>query len=161
MNPIAETLCTECGLCCDGSLFADVELGGAREAARVELLGLRIEDGDGDESALLLQPCGALKERRCMVYKHRPKCCRTFECGLLQEVKRGTISFEDARGKVKRAVAQVAEINALLGRGSRKENFSLKERCQDFRTHTESAVLETALTSLEATIEETFLRGRA
>ena len=161
MTPIAESLCTECGLCCDGSLFADVELGGAREAARVELMGLRTEDGDKDENTLLLQPCGALKDRRCTVYKHRPKCCRTFECGLLQEVKRGRISFEEAREGIRRALAQVAEVNALLGPRSGEGIFPLKERCQDFGTNTEPAVLETALASLEATIEETFLRGRA
>ena len=28
MNPnLTDTLCTQCGLCCDGSMFADVELG--------------------------------------------------------------------------------------------------------------------------------------
>ena len=80
-------LCTRCGLCCNGSFFADVELSGPREAMPLEALGLEIEDDN-----LLIQPCGALKGTRCSIYSHRPKCCRTFECLLLQRVRRGEVS---------------------------------------------------------------------
>ena len=44
MSPLlTDTLCTNCGLCCDGTLFADVELVGQAEIARLrsELEGLR------------------------------------------------------------------------------------------------------------------------
>ena len=37
---LTDTLCTRCGLCCDGTLFGDVELRGPVEAAQVEALGL-------------------------------------------------------------------------------------------------------------------------
>src|SRR5437773_9919953 len=84
---LTDILCTRCALCCDGSLFADVELAGRAEATRLEVLGLEIEDGD--EGALLTLPCAALAGRRCGIYPHRPECCRTFECRLLQEVRRG------------------------------------------------------------------------
>ena len=79
---LTDTLCTQCGLCCDGTLFADVELGRA-EAARLENMGLEVEVTDG---GLLSQPCAALKGRRCSIYAHRPKCCRTFECQLLHRL---------------------------------------------------------------------------
>ena len=88
MKPsLTDTLCTRCGLCCDGSLFADVELAGGDEAAALEVMGLEIEEGDEDDDGLLLQPCGALQGKRCGIYPHRPDCCRTFECQLLQAVK--------------------------------------------------------------------------
>src|SRR5690242_4738886 len=63
---LTDTLCTRCGLCCDGTLFADVELSGRREATKLEVLGLRIDE-DADRP-LLLQPCAALRNRRCTVY---------------------------------------------------------------------------------------------
>ena len=46
---LTDTLCTRCGLCCDGSLFADVEL-----ASPVEAAGLEVMVGCMDESALAI-----------------------------------------------------------------------------------------------------------
>lgn len=97
---LTDILCTKCGLCCDGTLFADVELAGASEATRLEAMGLEVEHPDAGESALLLQPCAALKGTRCSIYTHRPGCCRTFECRLLQEVKRGIVTVESAQEKI-------------------------------------------------------------
>lgn len=58
----------------------------------MELAGLEIED-----DSLLLQPCSAAKGKRCSIYSVRPKCCRTFECLLLQRVRRGDVSVENAQ----------------------------------------------------------------
>ncbi len=88
---VTDTLCTRCGLCCDGTLFGDVELTGRREAARLEALGLDVDTDDADVELLAL-PCAGLRKTRCSVYAHRPQCCRTFECRLLQETERGTVS---------------------------------------------------------------------
>src|SRR5689334_6854613 len=67
MKPnLANVLCTRCGLCCDGSLFADAELA-ARETTTLEVLGLEIEDADKSEPAVLLQPCAAFKRKRCSI----------------------------------------------------------------------------------------------
>ena len=99
---LTDLLCTRCGLCCDGSLFADVELSGADEATGLEALGLEIEDDDG--AGLLIQPCRALKGTRCSIYKHRPNCCHTFECRLLQQARRGTVSVAAAQKKITEAL---------------------------------------------------------
>ena len=91
MKPsLTDTLCTRCGLCCDGSLFGDVELVGPGEATRLEIMGLEIDDNQADGD-LLLQPCAALQGRRCGIYAHRPKCCRSFECRLLEDVRSGDL----------------------------------------------------------------------
>ena len=87
-------LCVECGLCCDGTLFADVELKDTREAAALEAMGLEVDEEDGRE--LLIQPCRGLDGTRCTIYPHRPECCRTFECGLLMGVRRGQVSRAEA-----------------------------------------------------------------
>ena len=49
MTPaLTDILCTSCGLCCDGTLLADVELGGKDDLVALEILGLEIEDADDD-----------------------------------------------------------------------------------------------------------------
>ena len=105
---LTDTLCTRCGLCCDGSLFADVELAGRAESTRMEVLGLLVEEHDG-ESELLQLPCAALCGTRCGVYAHRPKVCRTFECRLLQDTRRGVV-------EVKRAMALIDVTRSRIGR---------------------------------------------
>jgi len=111
----SSALCTRCGLCCDGTLFADVELAGRAEAASVALLGLEVEDDPG-EPALLVQPCTALRARRCTVYAHRPGCCRTFECRLLRDVRGGAVASAQALEHVREARSLVRRAEALLAR---------------------------------------------
>ena len=93
-------LCTKCGLCCNGSFLADVEIT-RREALRLEAGGLEIEEEEGN--ALLVQPCAALKGKRCSIYANRPKCCRTFECLLLKRVRGREISVAAALLRVAEA----------------------------------------------------------
>jgi len=132
MTPsLTDTLCTRCGLCCDGSLFADVELASRREATGLEVLGLDIED-DGANTALLLQPCRALVGRRCSVYTHRPACCRSFECRLLQEARSGTIDVERAGEHITDALRRIRRVKTLLAAlGQRDDKLPLAERCAD------------------------------
>jgi Fe-S-cluster containining protein len=94
LEAAAASLCLDCGLCCDGTLFADVELKDSRESAAIEAMGLEVDDEDGCE--LLIQPCRALEGTRCKIYPHRPECCRTFECGLLMKVRRGMVEASEA-----------------------------------------------------------------
>lgn len=96
----ADSLCVQCGLCCDGSLFADVELRGETEAIEVEAMGLEVEEEDGRE--LLIQPCRALRGMKCGLYAHRPECCRTFECRLLKQFNNGDVNLSSAIRVVKR-----------------------------------------------------------
>ena len=103
MNASLESiLCTKCGLCCNGSFLADVEITRS-EALRLEAGGLEIEEEEEEEKALLVQPCAALKGKRCSIYAYRPKCCRTFECLLLKRVRGGEISVSAALLRVAEA----------------------------------------------------------
>src|SRR5262249_48622968 len=166
MSTVTDILCTQCGLCCDGTLFADVELSGRAEATGLEILGLEVEDGDSG-SALLVQPCRALHGRRCSIYAPRPKCCRTFECRLLQEVGRGVVSVERAEAYIADALGQIGRVRELLAQlGQGDEGLPLKERCADAlaveagadtglrRKRTE---LEAAMAAVERSIRATFL----
>jgi hypothetical protein len=165
---LTDTLCTRCGLCCDGSLFADVELTGRAEATQLESLGLEIED-DGPNGALLLQPCLALQGKRCGIYAHRPECCSTFECRLLQDVRRGTVDVERAKEQiavVRMRIRRVRNRMARLGQHDGRLPFS--ESCAETLARDPSPVpqvnrtraeLETAMTAVEELLRRVFLGG--
>jgi len=171
MKPsLTDTLCTRCGLCCDGSLFADVELAGRDEAAALEVMGLEIED-DEPGGGLLVQPCRALRGKRCGIYPHRPECCRTFECRLLQDVRRGAVAVERAGELIAEALKRVGRVRELaVELGQRDGRLPLKERCADAlalareagagpERNRKRAELETAMTAVEELLQKTFLAG--
>lgn len=169
MKPsLTERLCTRCGLCCDGSLFADVELSGATEAAGLEIMGLEIEEDDAD-GGLLVQPCGALQGERCGIYAHRPECCRTFECRLLQDVRRGAVNVERAGEHIAEALKRVARVRKLAAAlGQRDGRLPLKERYAGALADEAGATpvrnrnraeLETEMAAVEELIRRRFLGG--
>ena len=82
-------------------------------------MGLEIDEEDGRE--LLIQPCRALHGTSCGIYEHRPECCRTFECKLLQEHKRGRIDLDTALDKVN-------EVRRLLTTNQTESAQSLIDR---------------------------------
>jgi Fe-S-cluster containining protein len=171
MTPsLTDTLCTSCGLCCDGTLFADVELAGRAEATRLEVLGLTIEDDDSDGELLAL-PCGALRGTRCGIYAHRPSCCRTFECRLLQAVRRGSVAVDQAAERIAGTLAQIRHVKQLQSQlGQPAAGLPLRERCAealakpphaDPDVNRTRAELEAAMAGVEFTVRTTFLGGRA
>ena len=163
---LTETLCTRCGLCCDGSLFADVELAGRAEATRLEAMGMEVEDDD-TSGAQLLQPCVALQGRRCSIYEHRPKCCQTFECRLLQDVRRGAVDVERAKEQIAEALKRIGRVKDLLAQlGQHDSHLPLGEICAeelskdtdaDPEVNRKRAELEAAMSAVEKLIRKTFL----
>lgn len=100
----ADDLCTECGLCCDGTFFGSV-LVATTERERLERVGLRIVDADGARS--MAQPCSALRGCLCAVYRDRPTACVQYQCLLRKRVVAGEVPLADAR-------TTVAHMRALL-----------------------------------------------
>ena len=167
MTPLlTDTLCTKCGLCCDGTLFADVELVGEAEVARLEIMGMDVEN-EGRNMGLLSQPCAALRGTRCGIYAHRPKCCRVFQCHLLQNAQSGAVTVERALEHIADAREQIGQVRAMLSRlGNRDEDLPIKERCAETlaakggttaEAIKDRANLEAAMATLETTIWNTFL----
>jgi len=167
MDPsLTDTLCTRCGLCCDGSLFAEVELSGPAEATRLEILGLEIEEGDATHP-LLQEPCTALRGRLCSIYPHRPECCRTFECRLLQDVRRGAVSVERAGEHITEAHERIARVTGLLAQLGRSDRrLPLRERCAEALAREPSAdpavnrrraALGAAMAAMEGWIRRRFI----
>jgi Fe-S-cluster containining protein len=170
MKPsLANVLCIRCGLCCDGSLFADAELA-ARETAALEVLGVEIEDADRGEPALLLQPCAAFKRKRCSIYPHRPNCCRTFECRLLKQVESGAISVDRAEETIVNTLKEIGRTKVLIAQlGQRDERLPLKERfsealalssniSDDPEMNRKRADVKMAITRVQNLLKQTFLK---
>ena len=127
MDTLTDTLCLQCGMCCNGVLFADV----------------RPEPGDASplftqHGKRVKQPCPAFNSSdcTCAIYTERPMRCRKFECRQLLGVRAETIKTEAALKKIKAAHKLVARAEFLLGLiGVDDKKLSLKRRfqlCQEF-----------------------------
>ena len=127
MNGI-EQLCPNCGLCCDSTLFADVELRAGDDAKKLKKLGQTLFAKTKTRLAFS-QPCACFDGKLCQIYADRPKRCGLFECGLLQQVETGKMTPALALKKITAAKKQAAQIRALLrDLGQRDETMALTHR---------------------------------
>jgi hypothetical protein len=126
-------LCPNCGLCCNGVLFADVELRKGDDARRLAGLGLSLEK-KGHKQAFT-QPCNCFDGKLCGIYAERPVRCRTFECGLLKRVQVGELGANAALRTIARAKSEVEKVRGLLRKlGQRDERLALTERYRQAMT---------------------------
>ena len=161
-------LCLECGLCCNGVIFADVRLQPGDDAGRLRSLGLpagstqsgsrRNARNQSKKSNASLpafqQPCAAFDGCRCRIYADRPKYCREFECLLLKDVDAGRLETAAARRVIRATLRRVEEVKRLLRKlGDMDETMALSLRfrrmCQRMAsgaTNAESAELFSRLT---------------
>jgi Fe-S-cluster containining protein len=127
MNGI-EQLCPNCGLCCDSTLFADVELRAGDDAKRLAKLGLSLEK-KGQRKLAFAQPCACFDGNLCKIYDDRPKRCRTFECGLLKKVGADEMTTGAALKKISAAKILVSKVRELLRLpGQNDERLALTKR---------------------------------
>lgn len=105
MPELTDTLCLQCGLCCNGVLFADVR----RE--RSETSPLFTQHGPR-----VAQPCPVFNasDCKCALYAERPARCRKFECRQFIAVRDGKKTAESALKKIREARKLAAEIERLL-----------------------------------------------
>jgi Fe-S-cluster containining protein len=121
-------LCPNCGLCCDSTLFADVELRAGDSAKRLAKLGLTLAK-KGQGKLAFAQPCACFDGKLCRIYGGRPKRCRTFECGLLKKVGAGEMTAGAALKKISEAKRRVEKVPELLrSLGQRDEEMALTHR---------------------------------
>lgn len=112
MNAVDE-LCPQCGLCCNGTLFADVELRSDDDAKRLAELGLSLKK-KGRVKIAFAQPCACFDGKLCKIYTERPKHCRLFECGLLKKVSAGEMKPNAALWKISGAKVLLEKLQDLL-----------------------------------------------
>jgi uncharacterized protein len=127
MNGV-EQLCPNCGLCCDSTLFADVELRAGDDVKRLKKLGLTIEKKTQTKLAFA-QPCACFDGKLCGIYADRPKRCRAFECGLLKRVEAEELTAGAALKKISEAKKLAEKVRGLLRQsGQREERTALTHR---------------------------------
>ncbi len=140
-----EQLCLACGLCCDGTLFDNVQLGPGDDAKKLKALGLPVfASRSKPPITLFRQPCTALcADRTCRVYADRPGQCRDFECGVFKDSAAGRIEFAAALRLVKQARRRADKVRRLLRElGDSAEHRSLTERFSDTKQRMESGVAD-------------------
>ena len=127
MNGI-DQLCPNCGLCCDSTSFADVELRAGDDAKKLKKMGLTIYPKTRAKQAFD-QPCACFDGQLCRIYAGRPKRCRLFACGLLKRVEAAEITPAAALKKIKVAKQEANQIRALLrALGHQDEAMALTHR---------------------------------
>ena len=128
MNDGIEQLCPNCGLCCDSTLFADVELQKRDDAKRLAKLGLTLEK-KGRTKLAFAQPCACFDGKLCQIYHDRPQRCRAFDCGLLKRVDDGKMTAAAALKKIADTKQRAERVRDLLRTlGQRDERMALTHR---------------------------------
>ena len=123
-----EQLCPNCGLCCDSTLFADVELRACDDAQRLQRLGLTLFEKTKTRLAFV-QPCAGFDGKLCRIYADRPKRCRQFDCGLLKRVATNELTAGAALKKISEAKRRAEKIRELLrSLGQHDERMALTHR---------------------------------
>ena len=126
MNGI-EQLCPNCGLCCNGVLFADVELRKGDDVQRLAELGLLLVK-KGRQQAFA-QPCACFDGKLCRIYSERPAYCRAFECGLLKRAQAGEMGVDAALKTIAEAQRLAEKVRGQLRRfGQSDEQLALNRR---------------------------------
>ena len=168
MNESVEQLCPNCGLCCDSTLFADVELRAGDDATRLKKLGLTLEK-KGKAKIAFAQPCACFDGKLCKIYADRPKRCGLFECGLLKRVEAEEMTANAALKKISEAKKLAGKVRELLrSLGQRDERMALTHRYSeamsapmDFSVEGEAekrGELMMAVNDLMTTVQRDFLR---
>jgi Fe-S-cluster containining protein len=126
MSP-PESICLQCGICCDGTLFSGVLLQPKDNLQDLKARGLPIRRLA--QGSRFSQPCAALSGCRCRIYPGRPQHCRQFECVLLKNYLSDQLSASAALRLIRRAkrlAAKAAKTLHLLGDSGDKS--SLRQR---------------------------------
>jgi hypothetical protein len=162
-------LCPNCGLCCNGVLFADVELRAGDDAKRLKRLGLTLTK-KGQGKLAFAQPCACFDGKFCGIYTDRPKRCRTFECGLLKRVQADKLETDAALKTISRTKRQVEKVRGLLCQlGQKDEQLAMTKRyaqamsapidLSDHESHTERrGELMLAVDELMQQLQRDFLK---
>lgn len=89
-----ESICIDCGMCCDGTLFTWVGLPDDGDEAMLAGTPIAVKRSEG--KSFFSQPCAAFAGC-CSIYASRPSNCRSFRCSLLRRHETGDVSTDEAR----------------------------------------------------------------
>ena len=150
LDPLKKTadsnpLCLECGLCCNGVIFANGQLQPGDDVARLRELGLKLLPKRKAESGKrkFHQPCAAFDGCRCGIYGERPQYCRAFECALLKKFQARNIEADAALRIIRRARRRADKVVQLLRElGDTDEHKPLTARFRQMQRRMETCELD-------------------
>jgi len=106
------SICTECGLCCDGTLFSWASTHPSDDlAALIGAGALVVTDVSAER---FKQPCPALEAQCCTIYDSRPTTCREYRCKLLKRVEAGQTDKATARDIIASVIDYRDRVRHLL-----------------------------------------------
>lgn len=143
----SSSLCLECGLCCDGSIFSHVEL----SLSDCDRLGV-----DHSNSSRLYFPCQHLDGKRCSIYPSRPKICASYRCKTLTALENGDISPAEAHYTVHRAAKLGHEFEQAIPTGmTRKQAIVcvVTDQCPQEASDEQFLRLRLAYVALQAMVD--------
>ena len=138
-------LCLECGLCCNGVIFANGQLQPADDVGRLRQLGLKLLAIPKSPAASrkFHQPCAAFDGCRCQIYAERPQYCRAFECALLKKFKTGKVQADAALRTIRTARRRTEKVKKLLRElGDTDEGVALSVRFRRMQRRAEAGGLD-------------------
>jgi Fe-S-cluster containining protein len=145
-------LCLQCGMCCNGVLFRDVELQAGDDADQLLALGMPMKAAKVNATRNVKretrnqkfnQPCVALGEDcKCRIYTDRPTRCRQFECAVLLQVVAGEATTEEALKLIRSTRRKADKVLKLMREmGDTNEGVSLSVRFRKLRQKVEGGDL--------------------
>jgi uncharacterized protein len=135
-------LCPQCAMCCNGVLFKDVELQPGDAGTKLLALGIPVRK---QRVSKFPQPCAALQNCRCNIYKDRPVRCRQFECALLKAVVAGENDMVAASRVVRETQRRAEKVKRLLRElGDADESVALSLRFKRTKHRLESSQFDEA-----------------
>lgn len=156
-----DTLCVQCGLCCDGTLFYGARLKPDDDRAVMDREGVRVLESSRQFSL----PCPCLVDKKCRIYEERFSTCRSFRCRLLKEVEAGTTPMSDAVAVVRTATALGRAVRHALVTEGVSPGLALSTAVARWRAESDSASesgkrLELLYGALRALIASRFANPR-
>lgn len=127
IDAVVAALCPQCGLCCNGVLFGDVELQKSDNAPALAEQGMKFFRKG--RKTCFPQHCACFDGTHCRAYPIRPERCRTFVCHLLKRVQDGEVKVSHALEKILATRRQVEVVRSLVRElGQTDESVPLNRR---------------------------------
>ncbi|MBI1492972.1 YkgJ family cysteine cluster protein [Halocynthiibacter styelae] len=87
-------LCVKCTMCCNGTLYPKMPIKPSEREALGPAAEIHVNSQGGLELAL---GCRCLSDAgACQIYERPPSVCRSYSCSLLESVKKGEFTAEEA-----------------------------------------------------------------
>lgn len=108
----ATSLCTGCGLCCDGTFLDRGLVRPDQETKPIEFYRNEFS-GDGEQTWFSL-PCPHYEGGHCTIYDSRFATCRIYRCDLLKKLDSGEVTLSEAQrivGTAKSLVTAITDVD--------------------------------------------------